>query len=71
MKPESMQADLVAALQDQGLRITKARKALTLRLKVVAELLPLKRSAKAFPKSDVHCISHVLKFWSKRNHMPG
>ena len=57
MKPESMQADLVAALQDQGLRITKARKALTLEIErrigtftaeEISESLPEVRRATVF-----------------------
>ena len=61
MKPESMQADLIAALQDQGLRITKARKALTLEIESRRGTFTAEEISESLPEVGRATVFRTLK----------
>ena len=61
MKPESMQADLIAALQDQGLRITKARKALVLEIESRSGTFTAEEISESLPEVGRATVFRTLK----------
>ena len=61
MKPESIQTDLIAAIQDQGLRITKARRALTLEIESRVGTFTAEEISESLPEVGRATVFRTLK----------